>query len=923
MSLISYLSEKLGVPKVEERILEELRKPENLQLWDYIADQYEEDCSFPSAFKDYLFYTADGAGIFLRAVKKNCEAENGTFETDRFNKIAEQMDKDEVRSEYLNSLSEYFKQNLSGFPPFSVYEDVLQYSLLYCRDMNTDELTDTFYNNFLYALGFAGEEKEKGYAFNGKNILIQFGRFMPQEVVQQVIFKNIKFEYKIFSYRVETKRMWWLINFSICNDSQKETYRFLSGNYSMVTNWLLNIAESRISEKWFNFHTISEADTSEKDVYQVFEDNQSTRAFMHFKKSLNPIWWEVQFLIDDKLLWKLCVKLGVKEKNKWEMAASIKDDKINSGNGKKAVWEVRDFSNLELVSELVLKLRKFTDVQFYKGAQVAGMWHEELFGGSIPERLLVFTDEISIERKQDHVKHFKFSVKNPEDSGYKKESLDFFCINRAHKGMIQNIQAIVGKNGSGKTSSFRMICEDGPLGNEGENDSSGQHAAKYIIFYKIAGEYYYSTNMSVSEVIIEGLPRNHNIVKDRSKKAVVVYFTNVLSLYQEADSYADNFIDISNPAIYKREISSGEPEKKCLDVLRQLRFLDDLYRSYRDNAEKINDIMREFSVQSVHVRISKSFRQFTSENLYPDLFNRSKINQNNNEYLDAELRFNNQSELHEVYRFCRSMVQNIKDYTDKMYCDNKVIGECSLSMQPLSSGQQAKLELFSRLHSLFTAKWEMPQKDMDSLKMNDYKGAEHANYILLLDEMEAYMHPEWQRCFVYDLIRFLEWENREEMGYQNIQVILSSNSPFFMSDLPSGNICVLYQDEKEKAEIDKMLENGTFAQNIHQIMSSAFFMKDGLMGEFAKVKIAQTMDFLECGNQNEKKNSEKEKETAEAIIKWVGEPVLKKILLDLYSEKYDSKNSVTDEEMSGFLETCTPQQRKWLMQKLQMFEGEE
>lgn len=126
----------------------------------------------------------------------------------------------------------------------------------------------------------------------------------------------------------------------------------------------------------------------------------------------------------------------------------------------------------------------------------------------------------------------------------------------------------------------------------------------------------------------------------------------------------------------------------------------------------------------------------------------------------------------------------------------------------LSSGEQILLFLISSLNEAI----ELASKSNKS-------------FIITIDEIEAYSHPDWQRKFLFSIISLLnKYENT------NFNVIIASHSPFIMSDIPVENINFL-GNEKE------ILNHKTFGANIHELLAHSFFMQDGFMGEYAKNKI--------------------------------------------------------------------------------------
>jgi predicted ATP-binding protein involved in virulence len=120
-------------------------------------------------------------------------------------------------------------------------------------------------------------------------------------------------------------------------------------------------------------------------------------------------------------------------------------------------------------------------------------------------------------------------------------------------------------------------------------------------------------------------------------------------------------------------------------------------------------------------------------------------------------------------------------------------------------------------------------------------------------------------------------------GDKKVQIILTSHSPFIISDLPKENILFLDKDDKGNCKVVSGLEKQqTFGANIHTLFTEAFFLEDGLIGNFAKQKINDIIKDL-------KNNPTQEKiEYAEKLINLIGEPVLRIKLTQLLD---DVKNS--------------------------------
>ena len=183
----------------------------------------------------------------------------------------------------------------------------------------------------------------------------------------------------------------------------------------------------------------------------------------------------------------------------------------------------------------------------------------------------------------------------------------------------------------------------------------------------------------------------------------------------------------------------------------------------------------------------------------------------------------------------------------------------------------------------------------ENLQRVKYK---HLN--IILDEIELYFHPEFQRKFVNRLI-----ENIESMrfrGIESINIQIATHSPFILSDIPNCNIMYL-EDGKQKHDI---LE--TFGANMHDILRHSFFLKEGFIGEFARKKIEVILNEINRIIEINEKNKKEEKKEKQYItknqynefiktIKLIGEPLVRNKLIMMISEVYENKNEIIDDKI--------------------------
>ena len=190
--------------------------------------------------------------------------------------------------------------------------------------------------------------------------------------------------------------------------------------------------------------------------------------------------------------------------------------------------------------------------------------------------------------------------------------------------------------------------------------------------------------------------------------------------------------------------------------------------------------------------------------------------------------------------------------------------------------------------------------------MNKAQKSRKNSFTIIIDEVETSLHPNWQAKFFNFLIEILKTSEMAN-NFKTINIIISSHSPFVLSDIPKENVIFLekYKEEDYNELKDNIQKVGncknkthkvnierTFGANIHTLLSDGFFMSDGLMGEFAKNKITEILEFL---NDKEELKTIK-KEQIKPIIESIGEDFLRNKLLDLYRNKFikDEKEKEKD-----------------------------
>lgn len=190
--------------------------------------------------------------------------------------------------------------------------------------------------------------------------------------------------------------------------------------------------------------------------------------------------------------------------------------------------------------------------------------------------------------------------------------------------------------------------------------------------------------------------------------------------------------------------------------------------------------------------------------------------------------------------------------------ENFLNGNIVVRFEPLSMGESIYINLFSEISS-----------GINILKSH----SSIETIIIMLDEPDKSMHPEWSRRIISNLVNFVSIFNEF-----NFQFIITTHSPFIISDLAQNDVIRIEADDNGDCKVIKNGKN-TFAQNIHTLFKDDFFM-DSTFGEFAKQSVEKIIEDLKKDEV-----TGKDFERIKEIARLIGEPVLKSYLKKLIDKK--------------------------------------
>ena len=368
--------------------------------------------------------------------------------------------------------------------------------------------------------------------------------------------------------------------------------------------------------------------------------------------------------------------------------------------------------------------------------------------------------------------------------------------------------------------------------------------------------------------------------KDTDKKWEEIEFSkkqlfyNILVNYSihSLDSSKDNWIEpyfknncdrniVIEPFRDKGNIDIQKEEKEVKNRL--IRFL--LQEKDYDSQFDFRQLTKEYSAVKLTTETNKSKYEFVKETKNERIYNiedlSKEIIERNEKPSDIE-----------------------DDYFKDIILSNDTT---ELKLSDLSSGEKQKIYSINSI--------------VHHIQRLDKKKYKHIN--LILDEIELYFHPELQRTYIHDIIEAIKKVGTDNILGINITFI--THSPFILSDIPKSKILFLEKedidDKKNAKTVPKKTDVKTFGANIHTLLSDSFFMKYGLMGEFAKNKIKKIVKQLNDHKEEKELLTEAKQQDIKKVIQAIGEPFLNQKLWNMYQSLFndtDAEEKRLNEEMA-------------------------
>jgi hypothetical protein len=119
-----------------------------------------------------------------------------------------------------------------------------------------------------------------------------------------------------------------------------------------------------------------------------------------------------------------------------------------------------------------------------------------------------------------------------------------------------------------------------------------------------------------------------------------------------------------------------------------------------------------------------------------------------------------------------------------------------------------------------------------------------------------------------------------------VQVVFTTHDALTLSDIPNYNIILIDKDLKRVLSLSETVDKKAFGGNITDILADSFFIGDGLIGDYAKNKIQDVIDYINIEKIRSKKKWITSHEVAKKVINQIGEPYLSEKLNDMFLEAF-------------------------------------
>lgn len=395
------------------------------------------------------------------------------------------VDGDDIND--IKEIIDYFAYHMST--AFMYYEDAIKYMFLIAQEVSIVDLEEEYKRKYLNVvskgLKNAGESDEIGYAFRGKDMIMRYASCLTYNTIVSILRHNDRQQEGILQNDIRPKVINWIILYSSLEEDEKGQLKFRFIDSYIIGNKILSKYTGLIEASFKEFHYVQRDDTMDKIFISKLQNDNNENLYI-----------KIDFFGSN-----MSIALSRNDERDdmdyiWDTLVILSDDKIGIIHitDEKEVRKSKNFDDCEYYFDFSLdnvdthqydkydnELNKLFDSQKLRNEQFELIY---VYGEGIYDLepiAIYFKDEfcVDISENEINVCENKDKTKMPDN---------FFGEN------IHGIHAIIGKNGMGKSSIFKLISECNIFGIKDKNE-----IGQYFIIYRL-GNYYYYTNSTSKKV---------------------------------------------------------------------------------------------------------------------------------------------------------------------------------------------------------------------------------------------------------------------------------------------------------------------------------------------------------------------------------------------------------------------------------------
>lgn len=755
-------------------------------------------------------------------------------------------------------------------------EAIVLLCINYPSGMLSEEEEDKLVESLASHIYNAGTINDIGYAYHGIEKIEEHIKMLPDRVVEKIIGQYELF--KVLNDKVSRRQLYSLIDASVLQEKHKLKFWCIDSLY--IANYI-------------NFCLADILKGQNKDI-----------TFYHSPFDIMVKDEQIPVFSSPKADWK-CVRKEERRfviENGSPISVCLQGDKIiiqSEMNRKETLELTYQYDDWQMEKKYRSEIKEWIYAVYSSNQEPEKKNLQMTFS-------LIYLENYRGIAKQT----FDFDHQTMYEADTRKLSIRKEKVNKiAHYygKNVYSLSCIAGRNGTGKSSvidflretffGFLMIvienpraCENGYMSEEAYKKSKiFDEGAKFLVACRFGGDMFYLTNIKeVKSTDIEPLT-SECLPRDTDMFSKVVYFSNMLKVNQrelftegevEKDSTRPDTIRLLTKNFKQVDFSETQSFVKKQRALNEIKKYEEGSLSKNKEQNEKNHYNKELCYQILMMN------QLGKDEIkrYMD-FCGSKKFIIRSKYMGTEECFTPEEKRTGMVKISFEEIRRNSQTVQDVIVKFKNCPDAQFDF--FSSGEYMKFSFIAKLNWLLNG-IQYKQNLFDGvLQKYDFDMEECLQEgdmaLIFIDEGELYYHPEWQRQYLSTLLEII---NKAENV--KVQIILTTNSPFIVSDVLGEDVLYLMKEGETTPPEPKL------GQNIHQLLTENFFM-DCVIGEYVKQFIQDIKKLIIGGSETteiSKKYFGREKCTYEDIrraIDLLGETVyrfgLEKMLSDSLSKE--------------------------------------